>query len=132
MTPTSFAANASFLNGGAALTAYAEGAKGNIGNTVGLQVFTDNITVADPTTGPTEAEIETYLSTTEVFFTVGGAGSVYIAADDGSNTYIFQVNDGGTLNKVFTAAEDDGLAIVTITGLADASTLSGANFLDFA
>jgi len=94
-------------------------------------VFTDNITVADPTTGPTEAEIQTYLGATEVFFAVGGNGSVYIAADDGVNTYIFQANDGGTTNKLFTAAEDDGLAIVTILGLADASTLSAANFSDF-
>jgi hypothetical protein len=120
------------LENGAASTLYSEGALGNITSGTGLQIFSDDITVADATAGPTEAEIETYLGTNEVF--VGGAtgDSVYIFADDGTNTYGFLVTEGadGT-NKQFDAADDVGVTFITLAGLTDATQLSALNFVDF-
>ena len=120
------------LENGAASTLYSEGALGNITAGTALQVFSDDITVADKTVGPTEAEIETYLGTNEVF--VGGAtgDSVYIFADDGTNTYGFLVSEGadGT-DKQFDAADDVGVTFITLAGLSDATQLSALNFVDF-
>ena len=121
------------LEGGAATTAYGtEGALGNIATGVGLQVFSSNITVADATVGPTEAEIETYLGANEVFFNGATGDSVYIFADDGVNTYGFLVTEGadGT-NKQFDAADDVGTTFIILSGISDATTLSAANFADF-
>jgi len=126
-----FTSNAALVNG-SAVTAYAEGAKGNIGATVALQVFSDNITVADATAGPTEAEWETYLGATEVFNNGATNDAVYIVADDGTNTYIALLVEGtdGT-NKQFDAADDTGTTFLILAGVSDATTLSAANFADF-
>ena len=120
------------LENGAASTLYSEGTLGNITSGTGLQIFSDDISVTDRTAGPTEAEIEVYLGTNEVF--VGGAtgDSVYIFADDGTNTYGFLVTEGadGT-NKQFDAADDVGVTFITLAGLTDATELSALNFVDF-
>ena len=120
------------LENGAASTLYSEGALGNITSGTGLQVFSENITVADRTAGPTEAEIETYLGTNEVFVAGATGDSVYIFADDGTNTYGFLVTEGpdGT-DKQFNAADDVGVTFITLAGLSDATELSTLNFVDF-
>ena len=124
-----FTANPAFKHGGAALTGYAtEGALGNIADAKGLQVFSNNITVSGDL--PTEAEMQTYLSTNEVFFVDNVNSAVFVVADDGVDTYIMELNSSGT-NKVFTAAEDVGVTVLKIVGLADATDLSAANFADF-
>lgn len=125
-----FTANTAFRHGGAALTGYAEGALGNIATAVGFQVFSTNITVADAAVGPTEAEMETYFDTNEVFFNGGTNDAVYVAVDNGAHTWILSLQSGGG-NKVFTAASDDGVIVVRLTGMTDATTLSVANFADF-
>jgi len=120
------------LENGAASTLYSEGALGNIASGTGLQIFSDDITVADRTAGPTEAEIETYLGTNEVFVSGATGDSVYIFADDGVNTYGFLVTEGadGT-DKQFDAANDVGVTFITLAGLSDATALSALNFVDF-
>lgn len=126
-----FTGLSSFKHGAAETTAYGtEGALGNIADLVGFQTFSSNITVADAAVGPTEAEMETYFGATEVFFVGGADDEVYVAADDGVNTYIMQVGSGGA-NKVFTAAEDTGVVVITLLGVTDATTLSAANLTDF-
>ena len=113
-------------------TGYAEGALGNIISGIGIQVFSDNITVADTTVGPTEAEMETFLGTNEIFFSGVTGDSVYIFADDGINTYGFLVTEGTDgSDKQFTAADDSGLAFVILTGMSDATNLAAENFVDF-
>jgi len=119
------------LVNGAATGAYAEGVLANIAATTGVQAFSNNITVANTTTGPTEAEIETYLGATEVFFNIAANDAVYIFADDGANTYGILATSVGGANKVFTAAGDVGTTFITLTGVSDATTLSAANFADF-
>jgi len=125
--------NAAKKHGGGALTGYVEAANlGNIADAKGLAVFGENITVSGDM--PTEAEIETYLadsgSNHQVFFVDNVDQAVYIAADDGTDTYIMELNSSGT-NKLFTAAEDVGVTILKIVGLSDATQLSAANFSDF-
>jgi hypothetical protein len=120
------------LENGAASTLYSEGALGNITSGTGLQIFSDDITVADRTVGPTEAEIETYLGTNEVFVSGATGDSVYIFADDGVNTYGFLVTEGaGGTDKQFDAADDAGVTFITLAGLSDATELSAQNFVDF-
>jgi len=116
----------------AASTLYSEGALGNITSGTGLQIFSDDIVVADSAAGPTEAEIEIYLGTNEVFVSGATGDSVYIFADDGVNTYGFLVTEGadGT-GKQFDAADDLGVTFITLAGLSDATELSAQNFVDF-
>ena len=83
-----FAGNAAKV-GGAAVTGYASGALANLAAATGFQVFSNDITVANSVTGPTEAEIETYLGATEVFQNGATNDAVYIAADNGIDTVIF-------------------------------------------
>jgi hypothetical protein len=124
-----FATNTAFRHGGAALTGYAEGAIGNIATAVGMQVFADNMTVA-AATGPTEAEMATYFGTNEVFFDGGANDAVYVIVDNGTDSWILSLQSG-VAGKVFTAADDDGVVVARLVGLADATTLSAANFADF-
>jgi Ca2+-binding RTX toxin-like protein len=125
------ATNTAFRHGGAALTGYAETAvKGNIGTAVGMQVFGSNITVADAAVGPTLAEIETYFGAIEVFFNGGADDAVYVIVDNGTDSFILDLQSGAG-NKVFTAASDGGVVIARLVGVADAMTLSAANFADF-
>ncbi|MCB4429079.1 calcium-binding protein, partial [Synechococcus sp. MU1643] len=126
-----FTTNSALVNG-TAVTAYAEGAKGNLGATTAFQVFSDDIIVANSLVGPTAAEIETYLAATEVFNNGATNDSVYIAADNGTDTFIFLVTEGadGT-NKQFDAADDSSIAMMRLVGVDDATGLSAANFADF-
>ena len=111
------------------MTSYGtEGALGNIADGVGLQVFSSNITVSG--TVPTEAEMQTYFGTTEVFHTGHADDGVYVVADDGVDTYVMHLASGGA-NKVFTAAEDVGTVVAKLNSISDATTLSADNFLDF-
>ena len=119
----------------AAVTGYAEGAKTDaVAGTTAFLVLSDNITVADITTGPTEAEIETYLGTMDIFETGDTNDSIYIAADNGAHTFIFKIiegADGGGDNKKFDATPDTAYNIARLTGITDATTLGAANFADF-
>ena len=89
--------------------------------------------MADAAAGPTEAEIETYLGTTAIFETGDTADSIYIFADDGTNTYGMLVTEGtdGT-DQQFDANDDVGTTFLILSGITDATTLSAANFADFA
>ena len=120
------------LENGVASTLYSEGVLGSITSGTGLQIFSDDIAVADSTAGPTEAEIETYLGANEVFMSGATGDSVYIFADDGTNTYGFLITEGtdGT-DKQFHAADDVGVTFITLAGLSDATELSDLNFVDF-
>ncbi len=118
------------LVGGAAVTAYAEGALANAAATTAVFVLSDNITVSGAV--PTEAEIETYLGATEIFQNGATNDSIYIVADDGTDTYVMKVTEGadGT-NKQFDANDDVGVVVMKLSGIADATTLSADNFADF-
>ena len=124
--------NSAFKHGVAANTAYGtEGVVGSIANLVGLQVFSNNIAVADAAAGPTEAEMETYVGVNDMFFVGNVNDEVYVVADNGANTYIMQLGSSGADNKVFTEAEDVGVVLAVLVGVTDATTLSAANFADF-
>ena len=112
------------------MTGYASSPLGNLGATTGFQVFSNNIVVADSSVGPTESEIETYLGATEVFQTGATNDAVYIAADNGFDTFIFLITEGddsGGPDKQFDAAADTALALIRLVGMADATTLGVAN-----
>lgn len=115
----------------AAMTGFASGALGNIADNVAMQAISNNITVADAAAGPTEAEMETFFAANEVFFEAHADSEVYVAVDNGTNTYILQVGSGGGANKVFTAAEDAGVVVAVLLGVTDATSLTTANFTDF-
>jgi Ca2+-binding RTX toxin-like protein len=121
------------LVGGIAVTAFASGTIAAVGATVGFQVFSNNITVADATVGPTEAEIETYLGATDVFQNGATNDSIYVAADNGTDTFVFKIAEGadGT-DKKFDANDDVGTQMIRLVGIADATTLLAANLDDFA
>ena len=124
------------LNTGSAVTGYAEGAKTDaVAATTGFLVLSDDITVADITTGPTEAEIETYLGAMDIFEDGSTNDSIYLAADNGAHTFIFKIiegADGGGDDKHFDASADTAYNIARLTGITDATTLGAANFADFA
>ncbi|AHF62522.1 Hemolysin-type calcium-binding region [Synechococcus sp. WH 8109] len=126
-----FTTNGAKVNG-TAVTAYNEGALGAMGATHAFTAFSDNITVANSLTGPTEAEIETYLGATAVFQNGATGDAQYVAADNGTDTFIFYIEEGadGT-NKQFDAADDIGYAMMRLVGVDDATSLSAANFADF-
>ena len=117
-------------NATTARTVYGEGALDNIATTIGMQTFTTNITVVAASTGPTEAEMETYFAANDVFFVAHADSAVYVAADDGVNTYIMELQSGGN-DKIFTALQDAGVVVAILSGVTDASVLSNANFADF-
>jgi len=118
------------LVAGAAVTAYAEGALGAAAATTGVFVLSDNITVSGAV--PTEAEIETYLGATVIFQNGATNDSIYIVADDGTDTYVMLVTEGaGGTDKQFDANDDVGTVIMKLSGIADATTLSADNFADF-
>jgi S-layer protein len=123
--------NTAFAHGGAALTVFASGARGDVGATVGLQVFSNNITVADSAVGPTLAEIETYLGTNKIFGTSGADSAVYLVVDNGTDSWVLELQSAGA-NQLFTAAEDGSVIVAKLTGIADATTLTVANFTNFA
>ena len=110
---------------------YSEGALGNVGNTVGLAVFSTDITVTDATTGPTEAEIQTYLGSSEVFANGATGDAIYIAADNGTNTYLMLLTNGDG-NNTFTAADDTGVVLAVFEEISDATSFSNDNWNDFA
>ena len=84
----SLAANSANI-GGTASVAYVSGTtRGNIADGVGFQIFTDAITVADATSGPTEAEMETYFGTHDVFYGGTTGDSVYVLVDDATDSYL--------------------------------------------
>ena len=98
-----------------------------------MQIFSDNIIVSGNV--PNEAEMQTYFADGgndhEVFFVANADSGVYVAADDGIDTYIMHLASGGAGNKLFTSAEDTGTVVAKLNGLADATSLSAANFTDF-
>jgi hypothetical protein len=123
------ATNSANIHGAAGVVGYASGAIGNIAATTGFQVFSTNITTASATT-VTEAEMATFFGTNELFHTAGANGFVYVAADNGTNTFIMAL-DSGNGDKVFAAADDAGVVIAVLTGISDATTLLQANLVDF-
>jgi Ca2+-binding RTX toxin-like protein len=126
-----FTTNAALVNG-TAVTAYAEGTKANAAATTAVFVMSNNITVADATAGPSEAEIETYLGATLIFQNGATNDGLYVFADDGTNTYGMLVFEGaGGTDKQFDANDDVGTTFLILSGISDATTLSAANFADF-
>ena len=100
---------------------------GNIADLKGMHTIGANITVAGAV--PTEAEMATYFGSAEVFFSNHANSGIYVAVDDGTDTYILDLQSNAT-NKVFTNA-DEGVTIAKLVGLADATTLVAGSFLDF-
>ena len=125
-----FGTNTAFAHGVAALTAFASGAKADVGATVGMQVFSDDITVASSTTGPTAAELQAYLGATKVFGTSGADSAVYLIVDNGTDSWLLELQNDGA-NQVFTSAADGMVVIAKLTGVADATTITAANFTNF-
>ena len=80
--------------GGTAVTGYNEGAKANAQFAAGdgLIVLADNITVNGAV--PTEAEIETYFGTVEVFQNGNTNDVVYVVVDDGTDSYVLHMKEG--------------------------------------
>jgi len=121
--------NSALLHGGATLVGFASGALGNFANTTGFQVISNNITTASNTT-VTAAEVQTFFGATEVFFAAGNTGFVYVAVDNGVNTFILAL-DSNDADKTFTSAGDAVGVIAVLTGITDATTLTQANVADF-
>jgi hypothetical protein len=126
-----FTTNGSLV-GGTAKTGYAEGAKANgqFGAAGAIAVLSDNMIVNGAV--PTEAEMETYFGTVNVFQNGATNDVVYVVVDDGTDSYVLHLKEGtdGT-NKNFDANDDVGTVVAKLVGLADVTTLSNANFADF-
>ena len=79
-----------------------------------------------------EAGIEDLFDATTSDLAFATAGdTVYLAVDNGTNTYIFHLVDTNSDGE-FRAANDAGTLALTLTGITDATTLTGDNFSDFA
>jgi hypothetical protein len=85
--------------------------------------------------GVAESDVETLLGAGAANITLLGAFNAatdefYLLTDDGTNSYLFNVDSGGTTAGV-TAAEETITLYVTFSGIADCTTLTAANFADF-
>lgn len=106
-------------NAGTATT-YLEGVA-NIAGTVGMYVDTNNtLATADG------AGVETLLNGR----TVVADDIFYLIASNGTNAYLFFIEEDGS-NTAITAAADSITLIATLTGVSDASKLAVDNFSDF-
>ena len=123
--------------GGVAVTDYSEGGlPTDVFATTGFQVLGNNMVVANAAIGPTEAEIETYLGDKEIFHNGATGDAIYIAADNGVDTFIFLITEGadgvgGASDKQFDAAQDTGIAIMRLTNLNNVTALFSGNFSNF-
>ena len=122
----SFATVAAFATATAAVT----GDENNLGF----------VTLGANVTAGTEAALVTTIGGANVFadiVTTTGAGAVtdqmYIAADNGVDTFIFHVINGGTATGDIgtIVATDTVTLIATLEGVSDATTLTAANLADF-
>ncbi len=111
---------------GAALTAVQSLATGAIAATTGLLIYTgNNLASAD------EAGVEALFDTTTSNLEFNAASDeVYLVASNGTNAYLFFL-DAAATDTEFTAADDVGTLIATLSGVTDATTLTAANFADF-
>ena len=105
-------------------------------NETGMAVIAANLSDAG-SNGIDTTDLINLMGTAGIFEQGSGTATLtqaaYIAADDGTDTYIFlAVNSGGTsADSVLTSA--DAITLLgTIDGLADATDLSAGNFADFA
>jgi Ca2+-binding RTX toxin-like protein len=85
--------------------------------------------------GTAESDVETLLGGGGANITLLGAfdaatDEFYLLTDDGTNSYLFNVDSGGTTAGV-TAAEETITLYVTFSGISDCTTLTAANFADF-
>jgi hypothetical protein len=109
------------------VTGYAELATGTINTGTAMLVYTANDLPA-----ATEDGIEDIFDGTTANLQLAAASDVlYLAASDGTHTYIFEIVAAAG-NAEFTAADDVATLMITLNDMTDASALSGANFLDFA
>jgi hypothetical protein len=97
----------------------------------GLVVYTGDIASVG------EAGIEDlfeHSTTPDTDFAFAANGDkLYLAADDGANTYIWLIDDDNNDGEFTTAAPDPDHAnlVVTLIGVNDATELVAANFVDF-
>jgi hypothetical protein len=103
------------------------GGANTIAANTGIAVYTGDIATADA------AGIEDLFDATtdNLEFAVAG-DKLYLAADDGADTYIWLIEDVGGDSEFTEADGDTAELIVTLNGVTDATTLAGANFADFA
>jgi hypothetical protein len=92
------------------------------------------ISIATNAAGTTQAQLITAMTTDAAVLTtrMTTAGDVlYVLYDDGTNSYLAALTEvGGTAG--YTAADGDTFALlVTFTGIADCTTITQANFVDF-
>ena len=113
---------------------YQAGGGGVLGTSIefdtdtGLFVYTDN-----DLTGTTVSDIENLFDGTVDNLQLDSANgdTLYLAASDGNNSYIFLIDDTNA-NGGFTDPADTATLIATLEGVDDASTLTADNFVDFA
>ena len=78
-----------------------------------------------------EAGVEDLFDGTTSNYALNAASDeVYFVAGDGTNSYIFFL-DCAAGNTEFTAADDVGTLIATLSGITDTANLTAANFADF-
>lgn len=100
---------------------------GSSAGTVGLFVDTSNNLVSAD-----EAGIETLFAGISNGLQLQSDGAdLYFAASDGTNTYIFFLENEGS-DSEFTELDDTATLIATLDNVADTNTLTADNFVDFA
>jgi hypothetical protein len=138
-----FVTNSTSGQGTAVLTAYTEYATAAAWATGTAAATGDEnddgvVVIGANLAGTAAADIETLLGNSLVFAdtaTTGAAGAttdaVYLVADDGTDTYIYLLVNGGAVLGQFDAADDTATLLVTLQGVTDATALTSANFADF-
>lgn len=117
--------NESLMSDYATQNTYAELGTGQFAADDGLVVYTGDIASVD------EAGIEDLFDGTTTDFQFANNGdTIYLAADDGTDTYVWLIDDTNADGE-FTAAADTATLIVTLAGVNDATDLVAANFTDF-
>lgn len=98
----------------------------NIADDTALVIYNGNIASADA------AGIEDLFdgATTDDLNFANANDVLFLAADNGANTYIWKLEDVNG-DSEFTAAADSAELVVTLTGVADATDLTADNFVDF-
>jgi len=113
------------VDGGTASVKFQNNGSTTITALTGLYVKNANVTQG---AAATSAQIAAGLTTTAI-----GTDNdiIYIAYDDGTNTYIAQITNNGAAVLGDTTAVDEVAIIATLVGVSDATTLTVSNFADF-
>jgi hypothetical protein len=97
--------------------------------TVGMISIATNVTAATQAALITAMAADNAVLTTR--FTTAG-DLMYVLFDDGTNSYLAALTEGVTATAGHTVADGDTFALlVTFTGIADCTTITQANFVDF-